>query len=199
MKHTLAHYISFILHPFLFAFIIPFIVVYHATQDVEYGLQWTIFSVFFVLIGFIAFFILRPIDVLTDFDLSRRSKRPIFYSTALLFAVIYFIIAILFKGIFFPLSIVSIGVILGIVLFELVNFYVKASIHEGMISAFVITVGLLYGFTAFLAVMWMPFALGWSRLILKKHTRVEILTGGFLGSTIAIITFAIAHILIYNR
>lgn len=199
MKHTLARYISFILHPFLFAFIIPFIVVYHNTQDIEYGLKWTIFTVFFVIIGFIVFFILRPVDVLTDFDLSHRTKRPIFYSTALLFAIVYFIISIIFKGIFFPLSIVSIGVILGIVLFELVNFYIKASIHEGMISACITTVGLLYGLPAFLAIVWMPFALGWSRLVLKKHTKTEIITGGFLGSVISLITFAIAHILVYNR
>jgi len=199
MKLTLARYISFIFHPIFFAFIIPFIIVYHNTQNVGYGLQWTIFTVFFVFIGLIAFFILRPTDVLADFDLSHKTKRPIFYSTALLFAVIYFILAVIFKGIFFPLTIVSIGVILGIVLFELVNFYIKTSIHEGIISACVITVGVLYGFTAAMAILWMPFALGWSRIVLKKHTKTEVLTGGFLGSIVAIITFAIARILMYNK
>lgn len=199
MKHLLARYTSLILHPIVFAFVLPFIVVYHNTQNVEYGLQWMIFTVFFVFIGFLAFFILRPKDVFTDFDLSHKNKRPIFYATALLFAVLYFIVAVLFKGIFFPLTIVSIGVILGIVLFELVNFYLKASIHVGMVSALVVTVGLLYGFTAGLAILWTPFALGWSRLVLKKHTKPEIIIGGVLGSMVTIITFAVARILVYNK
>src|SRR5690348_1130034 len=123
MKHTLARVISLVFHPVFFTLFIPFLVIYYKTASVFNGLEWTIFSSVFLLLAVLVFFFLQPVEFLTDFDLSKRQKRPLFYSIVLFFAVLYFIVAIVFKGIFFPLSIVALGIILGIVIFEFANFY----------------------------------------------------------------------------
>ncbi len=196
MKHSLARVLSLVFHPIFFTLLIPFLVIYYHTSNVITGLEWMIFSALFLLLAIIVFFFLEPVEFLTDFDLSKRQKRPLFYSIILFFAVIYFIIAILFKGIFFPLSIVALGIILGIVLFEFANFYLKVSIHSAISSAYVVTIFLLYGITAGILMCWIPFAVAWSRVVLKKHTKWEIVTGGILGILVTLVTFALAKILL---
>lgn len=196
MKYTLARLISFIFHPVFFTLLIPFLVIYHQTSNAVKGIEWSLFSSFFLLLTIIVFFFLQPVEFLTDFDLSNRKKRPIFYSITLLFAVLFFITAIIFKGIFFSLTIVALGIILGIVLFELANFYLKVSIHSAIASAYVITVFVLYGILPAIFVLWIPFLVAWSRLVLKRHTKTELFAGAFLGSSVALTTFALAKILL---
>lgn len=196
MKHRLAKFGSLIFHPVVFSLLVPFVVVYHHTPNFLYGMKWVLFSGGFLFIAILVFFLLRPVDFLTDFDISQREKRPIFYTTALLFAVLYFIAAILFKGLFFPLSIVALGIILGIVLFELMNFYIKASIHAAVSWGFVITCSILYGWVAFFLTIWIPFFVSWSRLVLKKHKKNEIIAGSVVGILVSLTTFAVALFLL---
>lgn len=196
MKYTLARFTSFIFHPVFFTLLIPFLVIYHRTASVFDGIEWMLFSSIFLVLAVVVFFFLQPVEFLTDFDLSKKEKRPIFYSITLFFAVLYFITAIIFKGIFFPLTIVSLGIILGIVLFELANFYLKVSIHSAIASAYVVTMFVLFGPLPGVLMIWIPLAVAWSRLILKKHTKYEVLSGAILGCTVALATFALAKILL---
>ena len=103
MKQTTAQLISLVFHPLIFALLIPFIVMYRNTGDMAYGLKWTAFSFLFVFCAIGVLFFLRPKDLLADFDLSQREKRPLFYAVSLFFAVVYFCIAVYLKSIFFPL------------------------------------------------------------------------------------------------
>ena len=196
MKEKAAKIISIAFHPLIFTITIPFLIAYRGSASVLYGVEWMLFSFGFIFLFLIVFFFLQPVQFLTDFDISKREKRPVFYAAALFFAVLYFIIALLFKGIFFPLSIVALGIILGIAIFELANFYVKVSIHSGIATSFAIAIGLLYGFVPFLLFCWIPFAVAWSRLALKKHSRREIITGALLGGLVVLLTFAIGEIIV---
>src|SRR5882762_3470093 len=144
MKNTLAQVTSLLFHPLVFAMLGPFLVIYHGTPDISYGIKWALFSFFFLFCAFFVLFLLRPYDLLTDFDISKREKRPLFYSIALFFAMVYFITAVYLKSIFFPLSIVALGIVVGIALFEIANMFLKVSIHVAVSCAFVITVGILY-------------------------------------------------------
>jgi len=195
MKKRLAKLTSIVFHPILFIIIIPFLVVYHTTADVLYGLKWVIFAIFFLFLFLFVFFLLQPVEFLTDFDLSQKQKRPVFYTISLLFSVVFFIAAIVLKGMFFPLTIVSLGIILGIVVFELANFYLKVSIHTAVATAFVLTFGTLYGLWAFIAFCWLPFVMVWSRVSQKKHTLLEATTGMVLGGIVTLITFALSRVL----
>lgn len=196
MKKTIARLISFIFHPLVFILLTPFTIVYHGSLDFDYGIKWVIFSSIFVFLALFTFFFLRPTQFLTDFDISKRENRPLFYGVALFFALLYFVTSVILKGIFFQLSIVSLAIILGIVIFEGVNFYLKVSVHVAVVAAYVLTLGLLYGFGAFIVTVWMPIVVVWSRVYLKKHSKKEVLTGAVIGVMIPLLTFAVVRVLL---
>ncbi len=196
MKTKIAQVISLIFHPVIFLLLTPFIIVYHQSLDFDDGLKWVIFSAVFLFLGLFTFFFLRPAQFITDFDISKRENRPLFYTVALCFALLYFFVSVILKGIFFPLSLVALGIIFGIIIFEGANFYLKVSVHSALAAAYVVTVGLLYGFTAFFLICWIPLAVAWARLTLKKHARREVLCGIVIGILIPLITFAVVKILL---
>lgn len=191
-----AHIVSFVFHPVLFSLFIPFLIVHKKTGDILYSLKWTFFSAGFLLIAVAIFYFVRPKEFLKDFDITQREQRHIFYSITLLAAVLYFIASLIFKGILFPLSIISLGLILGLVSFDIVNYYIKASIHMAVVSAYVVSIALIYGLVPFFAFVWLLVVVGWARLYLSRHSEAEVLAGMLLGAFIPIVTYFIAQLLI---
>lgn len=141
------------------------------------------------------YFIIRPKEFFTDFDISKREKRSLFYFLAGVSTLVYFLTIVMVKGIYFPLAIVALGVVISCVLLEFVNRYIKVSIHTAMSCAYVITVGILYGWQSFFLIGWIIPAIAWSRLTLKKHAPAEIITGVLLGEVVTGVTFALGILL----
>ena len=152
---------------------------------------------FGLVIGIFLFFIGRFRGTFSDEDVSVRKERFKFYVLLYSLGFIYFILSLFLKGIFFPLSIISFGIILGILIFNLVNYRLKASIHTGFACAFIITASILWGGNNFLKVIWILPLVIWSRLFLKKHSIKEVITGGLLGSALTFVTFLLTKFL-YN-
>lgn len=186
-----ARFLSFLFHPVTLLLPTPFLVVYKQTYNSLYALKWEVFSFFFIFLGIILFLLGRFTGLFSDSDLSKREERYAFYKMLLFLVFLYFLLSVFFKGIFFPMSIISLGILLGIVGFEIINHRIKASIHTGVACAFVVTLSLLFGNGALLATVWTVPLVSWSRLALKKHTVTEILVGGFFGLTITLLTFLI--------
>lgn len=195
-KLKLAKLISFVFHPVLLALIIPFLFVFKETANFVYGLKWLFFSTFFLFLTMAGFYFVRPKKFFSDFDISIKEERHLFYSIALLTAVLYFIASLIFKGILFPLSIVALGIILGIVVLDIANYYMKVSIHMTVVTAYTVTIAMLFGIGPFFGFVLMIPLMGWSRLTLEKHTDRELLAGMFLGTGITLATFFIGRILI---
>ncbi len=195
MSTTAAQLISFLLNPVFFLSIIPFFVVYKYTGNPLYALKWEAFSFAFIVFGLLLLLFGRWRQIFSDFDLSKREERSRFYVILLLLAFSYFSTSLFFKGIFFPLSVVSLGMVLGVLAFTLVNNYVKASIHAASSMAFIVTIGILYDLEFIMWSFWMIPLVGWSRLHLKRHTLAEVVTGSVLGLSITLVTFLIGKIL----
>ncbi|MDO8657514.1 MAG: hypothetical protein Q7K55_02140 [Candidatus Levybacteria bacterium] len=183
-----ARFISLIFNPTVFFLIMPFMVVYRQTQSGAYALKWQIFSFLFLFLGVFLFLIGRLKGAFSDEDVSKREERYRLYIMAYFLAFIYLMVSIFFKGISFPLSIISFGIIIGILIFNLVNYRIKASIHMGVACAFVITTGVLYGWVFSLVTLWIIPLVFWARIISKKHSIREAITGGILGIVITLIT-----------
>lgn len=183
--------ISLIFNPAIFFLIMPFLVVYRYSQSGFYALKWEIFSSIFLFLGILLFFIGRFKGTFSDEDVSNRKERFRFYILLYSLGFIYFVLSLFLKGIFFPLSIISFGIILGILVFNLVNYYTKASIHAGVACAFVMSTGFLYGWKILLGLIWIVPLVAWSRIITKNHTVKEAILGGFLGGIITLLTFFI--------
>jgi hypothetical protein len=196
MKRFAAHAISFLFHPVILALFAPVLIIRSTTTNIIYCLEWMAFSsVFFVGI-FLVLYAVRRDRLFSDFDFYHKESRLIFYAVCLFFSIAYFVTAFVIKGIFFPLSIVSLGIIVGLVLIDFINFYIKVSVHTAIASAFVITVGFLYGFLPFLLVVWLPFIVAWSRQVLKQHTRQEVYIGGIFGTFMTLLIFILAKVIL---
>lgn len=188
---VVARFLSFLFHPINLLVPVPFFVVYKQTQNFLYALKWEFFSSAFVFLGILIFIFGRMKGWFSDQDLSKREERYLFYKILFVLVLAYLISAVFFKGIVFPLSILSFGIVSGILIFELVNHRIKASVHVGVASAFVVGISLLYGSAGFWATAWVLPLVMWSRLKLKKHTFYEMVLGGFLGITVTVATFFI--------
>lgn len=189
--NRLALFLSLLFHPVLFFFLMPFFVIYRQTNDPLYALKWELFSLLYIFTGLFLFLVGRKKGYFSDFDLTKRKERNLFYVIVLILALLYLGASLFFKGIFFSLSIVTLGIVMGILVFEVVNYYVKASVHMGIVSAWVVSMGLLYGITVFLSLVWIIPSVAWSRYVLKRHTAEELMIGFLLGVLITILTFFI--------
>jgi len=194
-----AQLISFLFHPIFFSLFIPFLIAHKVTGSITYGLKWTLFSAGFLLLAILIFYLVRPKEFVGDFDITHREQRHIFYSITLLSAVIYFIAALIFKGVHFPISIISLGLILGLVSLDLINYYIKASIHMAVVTGYVVTVALIYGLAPFFGFLGLIAIVGWSRLYLSRHSQKEVLAGMLLGTLVPIITYFVGQLLIHSQ
>ncbi len=181
--------ISYVFEPVFFFLSMPFLIVYKQTQNAEYALKWEIFSAFFIVVGTLFIIYGKQTGLFSDYDVSKKEQRHIMYLVLFLLGLVYLSASIFFKGLFFPLSIITVGIVLGVVIFELVDYYLKASVHAGVITAWVVSMGILYGDIALFATVWMIPVMSWARISLKKHTPNEVITGIIIGTGITLGTF----------
>ncbi len=194
----LAQLLSFLFNPAMFFFLMPYFIVYRETASTISAIKWEVFSFTFLFVGAMLLLLGRWKKIFSDFDLSKREERAKFYLLLWFLAFSYLFGAVFFRGIFFDLSVISIGIIVGVILFTIINYYVKASIHVAVACAFVITVSVLYGNNGLIATIWIVPLISWARLVLKRHTVLEVTIGGLLGILITFLTFLIRrYIIIY--
>lgn len=195
MKQLLARFFSFVFHPLFFSLVMPFFIEYRHSQSGLYALKWFIFSSAFVFFG--ALLILFGVfkGIFSDFDISKREERYKFYLILLFLAFSYFMTTIAFKGTLFPLSIMGYGIIVGIFVFDVVNYFIKSSVHVAVATAFVLSIGLLFGFWFSVAFFWLIPVVAWARIKIKKHTFLEIISGAFLGAFITLFTLFLGKML----
>lgn len=196
MKKLLAYIISYLFHPALFFLLMPFLLVYRQTGSILYALKWQIFSSAFIFLGVILIFMEIIRGDFSDFDITKKDERLRFYVLLLILGILYITSATYFKGVLFPLSIISIGLSVGVILFAILNRFIKSSVHFAVACAFIITNSILFGIKAFYLTVWIiPFVV-WARIVLKKHTIFETLMGGFLGIIVTLGTFLLAKYLL---
>lgn len=192
-----AQLISVVFQPVFILLVIVYFSVYKHSYDVVSAFKWTLYSAIFVVLGIVVFLWARYRKIFSDFDVTKRRERYDFYLLLFVFSAIYFTTTLGFKGIFFPLTLISFGILFGIVFFAIVNFSLKLSLHLAVLCAFVTTVFVLYGFRIFLYIFLFIPLVAWSRFFLRKHTLLEIITGGVLGVAVTLITFIIGKLLYF--
>lgn len=191
-----ARFVSIIFHPAILILLLPFLVIYRQTESGFYAVKWQVFSSLFVFLAGFLVYLGERVGIFSDADISQRGERNRFYLMITALTVLFIAIVVLLKGILFAPVVIAFGVLFGVSIFAILNHVFKISVHSGVACAFVITVGMLYGLNAFLAVIWILPAVLWARLILKKHTLKDALLGAFLGGFITILTYFIGRSLL---
>ena len=186
-----AKVVSVVFHPAILILLLPFLVVYRQTESSLYALKWQMFSSLFVFLAGVLVYLGEKSGVFSDPDLTKRNERNKFYAMSIILLLLYIGLMVFLKGIFSPFVIIAFGALFGIVLFAIANHFFKISVHSGAICAFVISIGIMYGIKTFFVIVWIAPLMIWARLILKKHTLIEAISGCFLGGTITIATYLI--------
>lgn len=189
MPKILAQIISTILNPIVLISPVPYLLVLKTTNNKALANFWEIFSLIFIVI--FSLFILIGIEqkIFSDIDISKRKQRPLLFTFAIGLCAIYIVFLYLFNG---PqvLFMVAFTLILGLVIFELVNRTTKASLHVGTVAAFSTSLFIVYDGYLILTFLLIPLV-AWARIKNHNHTKMQTLIGAALGILITLVAYVI--------
>jgi hypothetical protein len=159
--------------------------IFKATNDLFAALNWTFYTLFFLLI--IAAFILICVrkGIFTDYDVSKREQRPLLFLVAILLAVIYLFGLFIFNApaiLFF----VTFGIILGIIAAGIVNNWIKASMHVATVASLLSALAIVYGGFYHLLLLLIP-VVAYIRVKAKRHTISETVAGAIFGCSLSLL------------
>lgn len=119
----------------------------------------------------------------TNMDVSNRQQRNSLYIIIVLLSAVYLLYEYYSHGIF-DYSILLLSLLLLIM--QISNFYIKSSMHTALN---IYVAALFFKINPYIGVAWFLLAvlIGITRVILKRHTIAEVLTGGTLAIIISII------------
>ena len=179
--YKIARIVSVAGHPFV---LLPLTVVIAALYNASPARAFTIGLVTVLATVFPLLFIIRrkvKAGKWSDHDVSEHSERGNFYTIVI---VIVALSGLLFWFLDFPRSLL-IGIGIGVCLLltaMIINRWSKISLH--LIFAFYCAVSLFaVGFWIGAGFIMLATAVGWSRVVLKRHTPAQVLSGAALGTS----------------
>lgn len=186
---SLARLLSSVFNPVILFLPIPYLVVLRTTDNIEVAIKWTFFSWIFIfsIAAFIYYQVKR--GRFSNFDVSDRKDRPLLFSFVAIVSFIYISTLLILNG---PISmiLITIGIILGLVILDIINKYVKASIHVASVTCILLSITILAGFQYVFVLILIPFV-AWSRVRLKRHTPVETIIGAIFGVCLTLFMYGI--------
>lgn len=189
MSKIFAQIISTILNPIVLLAPAPYFLVLKSTNNYELSFFWEVVSLIFILV--FSVFILIGVEkkMFSDLDISKRKQRPLLFTFAIGLSAIYTVFLyflsapkILFIAIF--------TLILGLVIFELVNRTTKASLHVGTVSAFATSLFIVYDGVFVFSFLFIPLV-AWARIASHNHTKQQTVIGATLGILITLVSYVI--------
>ena len=174
-----ANTLTWILHPVFLAIFAVYLVTFYSTGDTSTSYYWTVVASLFAT--FVAAFVLIGVKkgFFNNIDISNRKQRVIVYPFVISVVLLFAFIVYLQKG---PNQLI-IGAILfitALIVLDLINRKIKASIHVASVSAIITGIVYLFGGVTFLLLLLIPLV-AWSRIIKKRHTLNETIVGGVCG------------------
>lgn len=192
MKQKIARVVSDILfNPGVLAIIILIVAVLKSSMPETIMYCWLIAVI--VLNGvipglFYLFFTSRGYVFDTrEQNIKIRKERIIIFSVFLALVTLELLILVSTR-IYQPLLAVFTGGIITLVVGSIITYFWKISVHSAMITFFVAMLVIIFGWQVWYAVVLIPIV-WWSRLVLNRHTLLQLLFGFFLSLAIIVSTF----------
>lgn len=126
--------------------------------------------------------VLIKLGRVTDHHVSDRRQRPALLLLALISVLAGLVVLQVIKG---PVSVslMIIALIGGIAVLAVVSAFWKMSGHASAIAAAAVIVVLMFG-PAWLPLLVIVLAVGWSRVVLRAHTLAQVVAGSLFGGTV---------------
>ncbi|MEK7186168.1 MAG: phosphatase PAP2 family protein [Patescibacteria group bacterium] len=189
MDKFIAKSISLIFSPPVILAPVPFVLVLKYSSDINDAIKWSFFFYISIFIMISVVLVGRFFGIFSDLDVSNKSERPKLLISSLIICITNCIFLILFGA---PkiLILMGFGVLIGILFIFIFLRWTKISIHTAAITAFAISIVLIYG-RMFIPLLLLIPIMGWARITSRRHTLREVIAGGILGSVLTIIIYSI--------
>lgn len=183
--------INVILHPIVLTIPGIFLLTLTSTQSIETAFYWSFLSLIFS--GLISLFVVAGvrIGIFNNLDVSNRKQRVVLYPVAIL-VILLFAYFVHSQNGPVALTYASILFVIALLILDLVNSRIKASIHVAAVSALVTGVIYQYQGISYLLIVLIPL-IAWARILQKRHTLKETIVGGVLGVSLTIASIFIVQ------
>ncbi|HEY7356512.1 MAG TPA: hypothetical protein VH590_08590, partial [Ktedonobacterales bacterium] len=178
-----AEWVSLLGSPFLLAALLLLIVSWHATHRVWPALGWAALSAGFVTVGPLLLLVVAvSAGQVRNLDLDVRHERP--WPMLIALGITVLGLAVLWAlGAPRLLLILLLASLVGGTIALLITLRWKISIHAGGAAGAATVMALLYGAQA-LPLLLGVVAIGWSQVVLGKHTWLQVVAGAAISSVI---------------
>jgi len=190
LKTRLANYISDIFNPLTLSILFVFLLAKDSTANLWEAAKWSfIFIALCMLPIFLVILNMVKKGKLKSVFSNPREQRHVLYvlGSVLVGAAL---IILVFIGAPDKLIAALFAGFVSSVLFMIVNFFWKISVHTAFSSAFFSIALVLYGYSALGFVLLVPM-MAWARVYLKEHTVGQVTAGALLAGTVIVTVFNI--------
>jgi membrane-associated phospholipid phosphatase len=188
MKDTFARLISNIFNPFIVSSVILSLLTFEATTEIDDAVK-LIFIMLAISIApvVILVYILVRLKKLDGFFNNPREQRNIIYLISSILgaidcALLWYLEAPELLAVMFTTGFIA------VVIFMIINHFWKISLHTAFITASAVVLILIYGAGAAWTLFVLPLV-GWSRVVLKQHTLMQVIAGGLASAAIVLVVF----------
>jgi hypothetical protein len=188
MRERLARLTTNILNPFLVSFIVIVLLAFEGTASTIDALKWALISVILsVLPVFVVVVYLVRRKKLDSIFANPREQRHGVYILASVLGVIGCGVLWYFKA---PelLAVTFIAGLIAIVIFTIINYFWKISLHTAFVAASVVILIMVYGTVAAWTCLLLP-PVAWARISTRQHTWAQIFVGVLLAAAIVVGVF----------
>ena len=185
LKKKIARIISELSNGFLTMILTPVIAIYVSTLDTFSKLT---LSIAYLLSSIIPYFVLKAFGKVSDHEFTKREERPPYFITlSILFAIIFFYTLTLDNIL---IQNITLNIFLVTTVMTIVTFYWKISGHMTYSTLLFVTLIFLFPDNPYLYLLFLftPF-IGWSRIVLEKHTLSQVTAGTFVTLLISILIY----------
>lgn len=184
----IAEVVSWAFFPPLVATVFFTFLIFWYSSDLSQGFSWLItVSPFLIFIPLIFFAISYKLGWVSDIDLSERKERPaflvVFVASLLVLSIILYVIEVPEKFFVYVFS----GLVMA-ALASLITLYWKISFHTAITTSVVTAILILGGLRFWPFIIIIPL-LGWSRIVLKKHSFWQVVSGSLLAFVVTCAVF----------
>lgn len=175
--------ISEIFNGFLTMILVPTIA--FAVSDINI-LYKIIFPILYLIITIGPFFILRKMGKISDYEFTKREERPPYFTATTIGYLLLFLCALLLKDTM--LTQVTLTIFVVTCVLTIVTLYWKMSGHMTYSTLLFFTLLYLFPYTTFLPFIFIFTPLiAVSRVILKKHTVMQVIAGTLVSAILSIL------------
>jgi len=188
MKKHIASLTSNILNPFLVSMAVIFLLSFESTASVADGVKWSLILIGVTILPvFLVILYLVHTDKITGIFIRIRRQRNQVYVLATLCTVAGCLVLYFLEA---PLLLVAaiVATLSSVVVFMVINFQWKISLHTAFAAGSATVLTLVYGAAGALAAIMVP-PIAWSRIELEQHTVWQAVVGALLAAVIVVVVF----------